>query len=1189
MIYITFNGVENEIPYEKESLTVQLTIDSTFDSGYFTSAPLSENIGDLDISKKIPRDLKVRVVYNGKEYLLKTGETTVDKLTYSGTPLYVHKVNLISRTEGLSKLPLENIAVTQPKGDYGTYSRSSNVISSEDKTSLEDYETSIYQFPSKYKDIQVYVDSVGGTIPYENILNSNTSKIDGLTLISLEEYKINVSFTAYNISTITDYDYTINIYYGSTLIKTRTINIPEATESTYVYSEKAIRTPGSVTDAISFNYTPTVSDSISVEISGNINIAIESIALLITAIEVEDKPIRTNAQVLDKMLRNTDYVLDTETRAKLNNTATENTYNEYTVYDSTQKIASEEGALVKVGSTITGRIWNVTTYQTPDLIADDINEYSPYDYELGTILEIGNKHYENVETINEKQKISFKYYDNPTIIDPVGERDRTQLAELSDYVSALELNTRNVIKPLRYSPFKNGWKSLRADGIGQLTTDNIVYETEDNIDRIIQVKVRGFASQSINHTWTVEDETDITERVLDFKYYDTLDAESDYTLNGKSLYLKNNTLYYNQGDNKIDGMYYTGEHKATLIGTESVVRSLYECILAQRSNDVGELVTRNGTQSQDDPATTEDLDGDLAIEMQVIYSNSTTSRARVYKDDQTGFEQERISYINESASINESQAIGDYAQQLVNRMGGTKTVVSGVCDIEDVPEVGDRDSAGRVYTVIKLELGERVNYTYTLTQDYNVITSYIGTKSAHRVEEVPSSNVVDRTLRYTSKLIFTDTLELYTTKIENPKVILDSLFSETGGLHYGYLECGLSNGETKKLHMSLDSDSKGRTVEIKWKMKDNYSAGLKRYSVVIEEEDIWLISNVQYTDYYGKVNDIRFKLYFDTLGGIDTDLYPQATGTVGDDLFIDISDDIDKDAREQIGGLVEIPLLSESDSVRVYNGLAKYNKLVQGSDRIRVAVLQYLPLRNANKIDLSRAYDVTDTLIDNSAESQLQFTITYDLLNQNGLGVAFYNIDTLELCLVIEEEITFGSNNILRYWKIDDAQIGNEGDLPIQLEIAADFKDSDSFEIEMYMQENTTIDADFNDSDSFVVELIKRQSGQIPIAFMESDSFNISMTKTENTSEPTVSFTSWSYDGVKFYTFNFSVKNEDSVSAEIFADGNTTPTTSRGTVASQSSVNVAIITESTSATLYARAKASGKNYSTVDSATGTIT
>jgi hypothetical protein len=84
---------------------------------------------------------------------------------------------------------------------------------------------------------------------------------------------------------------------------------------------------------------------------------------------------------------------------------------------------------------------------------------------------------------------------------------------------------------------------------------------------------------------------------------------------------------------------------------------------------------RNGTNND------LDLSGDLAILMQVTYSNQTESRARIYKDDQSGFDTELIKYFNESANVNESDAIGNYAQQIVNRLGGTKHSIKGRCMI----------------------------------------------------------------------------------------------------------------------------------------------------------------------------------------------------------------------------------------------------------------------------------------------------------------------------------------------------------------------------------------------------------------------------------------------------------------------------------------------------------------------------
>ncbi len=999
MIYITFNGTEIEIPYEESSLYIQETIDSTLDSGFFKSIPLSVNLGALDYTKRIPRDLDVRIDYNGNQYYMKTGETKAEKYSYHPVK-YVHSINLISRTESITKLPLENMTVTQPKGDYGQYSRSVNTLN----------ETLSYDSDIA-RDVWNIVDNT--TVSLLNTVNSNTSVFTNTQLLVVKPVKLIIDLNVWNKDVLENNTLTTYIKYnGSTIFS-----------ETFQPTKQGLFTkPKQTLKSFVWEYEPSIVGTFTLEFfAQGVNLYLEDVSFAITSLETIDKPVRTNAQVIDKMLRNTEYVLDTETRARLNVTATENTYNEYTVYDATQFIASEEGALVKVGLDTTEIIWRLSPSGTPDITADYLSEKSPYDYPLGTLLQIGTKYYTNVETSNLRTQIGFMYFDNPNIFDPVGERDRTYIAELDDYVSALELNTRNVIKPLRYSPYLNGFKTLRNNGVGRFDTANLVFETEDNIDRVIQVKVKGFACSSATYTILATDEIDITERVVEQTQYDSFNSESDYTLSGKAQFLKNNTLYYVKGSNKILGMSYTGEHLSTLIGTANVVRSLYECILATLSNEYGELFTRTGTQSEDDPAYDGDLVGDLAIQMQVTYANITTSRARIYKDDQSGFNRERIKYLNESASINETENIGNYGQLLVNRLGGTKLMITGVCDHDELANVGDRTTDGYVYTVINKQLGHKVSYTYTLVKDYNVISSYIGTKSAHRVEEISSSNTVDRTLRYTSKVIFTDTPETFTTRLIQSELVFSSLFGDTDGLQYGYLECNLSNGDTKRVHLSLDSDSKGKTIEIKWKLANNFSAGLKRYSIVSGSDTVWLTSNVPYTDYYGKVNDIQLGLYFDTLGTIDLDDYPEASSSDGDDLFAVISDTIDKDAREIIGGLIEIPILSNDDSVMVYNGMARYNKLVNGSDRIRAAVLTYEPLRTAQKIDLARVYDVTSSLSGtvDFGILELSFTSSY-----TGIGVAFYNVDTLDLVLVIMNTVTTGSNTITRYYKVEDGKYG---------------------------------------------------------------------------------------------------------------------------------------------------------------------
>ena len=112
-------------------------------------------------------------------------------------------------------------------------------------------------------------------------------------------------------------------------------------------------------------------------------------------------------------------------------------------------------------------------------------------------MKIGSNYYKNTETTQTAREIVFEFFDNPEIREIIGERNRTELASMMTFVSAIRIKYKNVIKPKRYSPFKNGFGTLRnLEGIGKLTTSNIGYFTEENQERIVKVLVKGLASVS---------------------------------------------------------------------------------------------------------------------------------------------------------------------------------------------------------------------------------------------------------------------------------------------------------------------------------------------------------------------------------------------------------------------------------------------------------------------------------------------------------------------------------------------------------------------------------------------------------------------------------------------------------------------------------------------------------------------
>ena len=129
-----------------------------------------------------------------------------------------------------------------------------------------------------------------------------------------------------------------------------------------------------------------------------------------------------------------------------------------------------------------------------------------------------------------------------------------------------------------------------------------------------------------------------------------------------------------------------------------------------------------------------------------------------------------------------------------------------------------------------------------------------------------------------------------------------------------------------------------------------------------------------------------------------------------------------KDARERFILSNQLALLSTSKDFIVYNGLAKFNRMVaEKSYIIRLARLDYEPTKDDTVIDFTRSKEVTnDTTVNTSLN---YFTFTADL----GGHYAWYEEVTKELLLVVKNAIV-GTNTIYYGIKINTTARGIEID-----------------------------------------------------------------------------------------------------------------------------------------------------------------
>jgi hypothetical protein len=155
-----------------------------------------------------------------------------------------------------------------------------------------------------------------------------------------------------------------------------------------------------------------------------------------------------------------------------------------------------------------------------------------------------------------------------------------------------------------------------------------------------------------------------------------------------------------------------------------------------------------------------------------------------------------------------------------------------------------------------------------------------------------------------------------------------------------------------------------------------------------------------------------------------------------------------------------------------------------------------------------------------------------------------------------------------------------------------DFVDNDVIEAEFifvdFQEELVSVAFRDNDRMATTFNFIEHEIEVISVAFKDSDRITLTTEEVLDTITPTIAFTNYTYSAPN-HQFTFLITNNSDLTAEIFADTNTTPTTSQGLVISTSSKTVVLSnTTGDSMTLYTRAKTTDENYSVIVSKIGSV-
>lgn len=570
---------------------------------------------------------------------------------------------------------------------------------------------------------------------------------------------------------------------------------------------------------------------------------------------------------------------------------------------------------------------------------------------------------------------------------------KTSIAFQDDYVNAIQLNVKNILRSddyIKYYPYRNGFATLRTteDGVQQVTTANIGAELDLPIGKITKFIIKGIPVTTTEQSFASTVEWDVTYRVIDEEYYQTLENASAYTFDGRQTLNKNNTIFYTKGQNKIKGMSFTGTFEPQLIGEPNVIRAIYEMVYAHVTSEVGEQVT-----SIDAGTVTADNN----IQIYVEYIPYSKTDAIVFKDDQTGFQHESIRYFNENTRLNDPKALGDYAQSIVNRMGNTNTSVTGwALSISDIPKIGSHNANDEV--VVSRTLNIRagyIDYILNYVKDYTTVSDYIGITSDIEVEEISSKDLVERNDKYVEQIIFTDLLEV-SNGVLNPIYFLNGLrnVNTVKSPTYAYIEFEHKNTNVVRIETLVDTNFIGKNITYSISMKDNYSAGVRKYL----KDGKWWSEDVPYTDSFGRVENMILKIYQNSNDSALGNNYPLTTSDRGDTKIIELAYNVNKDNREILSNTVEVSFLSNSDDVIVYSGIARHNPMAIDHDyNVKIATLDYIPSKSAKSVDLSRITHGSYTLTYGTNYIDISASVS-------NKGYIFYEENTLDILLVVKSE-----------------------------------------------------------------------------------------------------------------------------------------------------------------------------------------
>jgi hypothetical protein len=756
----------------------------------------------------------------------------------------------------------------------------------------------------------------------------------------------------------------------------------------------------------------------------NVNIYKESDAEL----EDPELPIRLG-QTVQKIVRlsGIDLVVSESTLARLNTYGTpENTFTKFTAWDALKEIGATVGAI-------------------PEII---INE-------------------------NGDKELVFNYYSDMetdyVVIEPPNVQSIASARNLDNYVGGLQLNADNIVssnlsETIPYNKnyeantgdveIQTDWMTLRAgsDGNVKITTDNIGIRLPNRIYQIRQVEIKGLDLNAMtggvlpynaDYIWKLNEDEDQL-RILEEKYWQTLEDSNDYTLlTSRIATKKNNTIYYRQGDYRIYGMNFTAQFKPMIETDPDKTegnRSIYEMLFVKAiiKSGITQIQLNSILNVLKDPGTVAE---DNKLKFRITYIPQDYSRATIYKEDLSGFEMPNVEkYYNETAIINDPLSLGVNAQDTINRLGNTVISYVGYAKPnEQLPFIGSKTADNKILTSITYnDRPYRTDYVASYVQDFSIISDYVGVKSPHRQYQIPNEGIV-LALDKNKTHIFVDTQPIVSTPTvwgNNIKEFFDLKATKSKAPLFAEISTYLfdtdynANTADGLFIRPLTKTPTGRTINFKYQMDSNFSAGATKKKTSIGGQDVYWQEEVPYTTKFGRLYGAKVRLVKDVnknaiiADPTVEDKYPILDENVVTETYTDNKYVVDKDAREIMALSEEVAFHSNKvNEIILYDGITKFNPMTLtdlSRNNIKIAVMNnnYKISKSAKKVDYAGLQSVGGSILNGITYTLFDNRIEFNLpAEAHGKGLVIYNdnVDSGDLVMIYLTEVNGSETKTLYF------------------------------------------------------------------------------------------------------------------------------------------------------------------------------